>query len=231
MIWCLALLLFVGAPSKGDEPQATVLEAVRTILEQRPAEARRLFQTYDFDSVGHSPYLGGDKVDAALRGRRVGPYTLYARPKGAAGPAQWKIIIKTEIQYRDSRGQPVDIFQAKSVAENFQGVTVVELEAPDPQLFGRWRTERIEGPWKAFYRSVEWQFGEDLTFTARYFTLEGEKATEGHFEISRGRLLYGSRARNTWGIVDLVIESADRLRVSQPGPDGTSSVWVFRRVR
>jgi len=225
----LGLLVAVAADRDEDEPRQSVIAAVRPILEQRPAEAKRLLQRYDFDAAGHSPHIGGDKVHPGLRGRRIGPYTLYARPKGSGGAARCKVIVKTEIQYWDAKGQSTDVFRAASVTELLRDVSFVDLEAPDARLFGSWRTERIEGPWKRSLKSIHWQLREDLTLSAVYSTPEGDKTTEGHFEMTHGKLLFGSREGNTWGLADVFIESANRFRLTQDNMAGDASVWFFRR--
>jgi hypothetical protein len=77
----------------------------------------------DFDETGNAMRIG-QNVNPRFGGRRVGPYVILAKPKGAAGPFSLEVTVETELICRDMAGKTVDVSKAQVIQEKFFSVTV-----------------------------------------------------------------------------------------------------------
>ncbi|MGO9174819.1 MAG: hypothetical protein ACLQED_01550 [Desulfobaccales bacterium] len=98
-------------------------EDLRPILNQQPVLAQWLTAGLDFDESGDAVRIG-QNVNPRFGGRRVGPYVILAKPKGAAGPFTLEVTVETELICRDKAGKPVDVSKAQTIKEKFSSVTV-----------------------------------------------------------------------------------------------------------
>lgn len=99
------------------------LEDIKPILEKAPAVAKWLNETLDLDETGDATRIG-QNVNPRLGGTRVGPYTILAKPKDAAGPFVFEVTIETCQVFRDAKGKPVDVAKAHSVEESFSTISI-----------------------------------------------------------------------------------------------------------
>lgn len=77
----------------------------------------------EFDQTGEAVRLG-QNVNPRFGGRRIGPYVILAKPKGASGPFTLEVTVETELICRDAAGKPVDVSEAHTIQEKFSSVTV-----------------------------------------------------------------------------------------------------------
>lgn len=98
-------------------------EDLQPILNQQPVLAKWLTGGLDFDQTGDAVRLG-QNVNPRFGGRRIGPYVILAKPKGASGPFSLEVTVETEYICRDKAGKPVEVFEASTIQEKFASVTV-----------------------------------------------------------------------------------------------------------
>ena len=101
---------------------------------QQPVLAQWLTGGLDFDQTGDAIRIG-QNVNPRFGGRRVGPYVILAKPKGAAGPFTLEVTVETELICLDKAGKPVDVSKAQTIKEKFASVTIKPsggvLQGPD----------------------------------------------------------------------------------------------------
>lgn len=93
------------------------------LLKQQPVMAQWLTSSLDFDETGDAIRIG-QNVNPRFGGLRVGPYTILARPKGAAGLFTFEVTVETELICLDKTRKPVDVSEAVTIKEKFASVTV-----------------------------------------------------------------------------------------------------------
>ncbi len=96
---------------------------LQPILNQQPVLAKWLTGGLDFDETGDALRIG-QNVNPRFGGRRIGPYVILAKPKGAAGPFTLEVTVETDLMCRNQAGKPVDVSQAQTIQEEFASVTV-----------------------------------------------------------------------------------------------------------
>ena len=99
------------------------LEDLRPILQQEPVMAKWLTGGLEFAESGYAVRIG-QNVNPLFGGRRIGPYVILAKPKGAPGPFNLEVTVETELMCRDAAGKAVDVSQAQVIQEKFSSVTV-----------------------------------------------------------------------------------------------------------
>ncbi len=93
------------------------------ILKQQPVIARWLTGNLDFDNSGDALRIG-DNVMPQFGGRRVGPYVILAKPKGASGPFTMEVTVETDTICKDESGKVIDCAKARTMEEKFCSITV-----------------------------------------------------------------------------------------------------------
>jgi hypothetical protein len=106
-------------------------EDIKPILEQESVIAKRLAEGLDLDETGSATRIG-QNANAHLGGTRVGPYVLWAKPKGAEGPFTLEVTIETEMLCRNAAGKPVDIAKARDIRETFSSITIRPYKEGQP---------------------------------------------------------------------------------------------------
>ena len=99
------------------------LDDLRPILKQEPVMAKWLTDGLEFAETGDAVRIG-QNVNPRFGGRRIGPYVILAKPKGAAGPFTMEVTVETELMCRNAAGKAVDVSQAQVIQEKFSSVTV-----------------------------------------------------------------------------------------------------------
>ena len=95
---------------------------LQPILNQQPGLAKWLTDGLEFAETGEAVRIG-QNVNPRFGGRRIGPYVILAKPKGASGPFTLELTIETELRCRNAAGKAVDVSQAQVIQENFASVT------------------------------------------------------------------------------------------------------------
>jgi hypothetical protein len=120
----LALAVLLGLPGSAAWAGGSVhLDDLRVIWQQEPVLAKWLNDGLEFDQTGDAIRIGPN-VNLRFGGRRIGPYVILAKPKGAAGPFSLEVTVETELICRDAAGKEVDISKAHSLQEKFASVSV-----------------------------------------------------------------------------------------------------------
>ena len=99
------------------------VEDLRPILQPEPVLAKWLNDGLDFDETGDAVRIG-QNVNPRFGGSRVGPYTILAKPKGAAGPFTLEVTVETALICRNAAGKDVDVSEATDIQEKFASVSV-----------------------------------------------------------------------------------------------------------
>jgi hypothetical protein len=120
----LGLAVLISLPgSSAWAGGSFALEDLRPILQQEPVMAKWLTDGLEFAETGDAGRIG-QNVNPRFGGRRLGPYVILAKPKGASGPFTLEVTVETELICRDAAGKPVDVSEAHTIQEKFSSVTV-----------------------------------------------------------------------------------------------------------
>ena len=123
-IGVLALALLVSLPGAVAWAGGSfAFEDLQPILNQQPVLAKWLTGGLDFDQTGDAVRIG-QNVNPRFGGRRIGPYVILAKPKGAAGPFSLAVTVETELICLNAAGKPVGVPEAQTIQEKFASVTV-----------------------------------------------------------------------------------------------------------
>ena len=128
----LALALLISLPGSSARAGGSfAFEDLQPILNQQPVMAKWLTDGLEFAESGDAMRIG-QKVNPRFGGRRIGPYVILAKPKGAAGPFTLEVTVETELICRNAAGKVVDVSQAQVIQEKFSGVTVRPYQETRP---------------------------------------------------------------------------------------------------
>lgn len=81
-------------------------EDLEPLLEKDRRIGAFIMKSMDFDDVGDATRLG--RHFSHLGGKRIGPYSVYAKTKGSTGPYNLIVTVKTEATFIDEDGRPLD---------------------------------------------------------------------------------------------------------------------------
>lgn len=123
LFFALALLICSSCSMALAEGSFSFEADLMPILKQKPAIAKWLTGSLDFDDSGDALRIG-DNVMPQFGGRRVGPYVILAKPKGASGPCTLEVTVETDMICKNKSGKVVDCAKARTMEEKFCSVTV-----------------------------------------------------------------------------------------------------------
>jgi hypothetical protein len=126
----LALSLLISATSFGDQKGSFFLSDISDLFAQENGLGELLKRSFDIYSVGDASRIGSAD-NQQLDGTRVGPYHLFAKPKGKAGPFIYEICIETNKSFVDLSGKEVSMAQAAAVKETLKLITLRPLKPTD----------------------------------------------------------------------------------------------------
>ncbi len=127
----LAIALLVSLPVSVWAGGSFAFEDLRPILNQEPVLAKWLTGGLDFDETGDALRIG-QNVNPRFGGRRIGPYVILAKPKGASGPFTLEVSVETELICRNAAGKDVDLSEAQTIQEKFSSVSVRPYKQTQP---------------------------------------------------------------------------------------------------
>ena len=120
----LAMVILISWPGASAWAGGSFsLEDILPILHQQPVMAQWLTGGLKFDQTGDAMRIG-QNVNPRFGGRRIGPYVILAKPKGASGPFTLEVTVETELICQDAAGKPVDVSEAHTIQEKFASVSV-----------------------------------------------------------------------------------------------------------
>lgn len=111
----LAIILPVIARAGGS---FRVSDELDPILNQAPEIKQYLFQSLDIKPDGWAGRID-QLVNPNFGGRRIGPYHVLAKPKGAYGEYTMELIIHTQYILLNAEGEEVGIHFATHISEVF----------------------------------------------------------------------------------------------------------------
>lgn len=117
----LSMILSTGNALAGGTVE---FEVVENILQQKPNIAKYITSSLEFEGAPLAEVRFGPHFKH-LSGGRMGPYTLWAKPKGEPGKSTLEVTICTAPTFLDKKGRKAaDEFEAVSVSERFTGIII-----------------------------------------------------------------------------------------------------------
>lgn len=92
------------------------LADLEPLLARQPGLRAVLFDGFDLETTGWAERIG-NAANARLGGTRIGPYHLYAKPKGSAGPYALEVVLHTQCTYFDQAGKACALADAVRLEE------------------------------------------------------------------------------------------------------------------
>lgn len=232
-----AVLLLTLAPARAragssdlesPTPKGRLLDSVQEVLSTRE-DLQRVFSQLEFESYGHSAFLWPDSP-SPLRGTRVGPFRLLAKPAGAAGAANLRVVIQTTKEFRNAGGAILpDADGATSVRQSVQSVSVLPLEPPDPALVDVWKLVSSKGPAGRLLSSAHWAFFSNRKFESNYTNENDQpKSMDGYFLNEQGELTLGQTDSGTFQLYEYQV-MGEHLVVSSHTDEELLLEWTFER--
>jgi hypothetical protein len=128
----LALAVLISLPGSAAWAGGSfAFEDLRPLFNQQPVLAKWLTDGLEFAETGDAGRIG-QNVNPRFGGRRIGPYVIPAKPKGASGPFTLEVTVETELMCRNAAGKAVDLSQAQVIQEKFSSVTVRPFQETQP---------------------------------------------------------------------------------------------------
>jgi hypothetical protein len=117
----VTFLVFL-VPSVAHSGGSVSWDEVKVILDQEPQIAKIVYSSLDFKTSGYTDYRIGGMFP--LGGKRLGPYQMPCRLKGATTGYNLLLIVNTEYTMYDDTGKEVDIDKATKVDERFESIQI-----------------------------------------------------------------------------------------------------------
>ena len=126
-----AVLILLASTSAVAGGSFHVDAEFKPIKAQIPELWAALSSAFDMAASGGASMIGNN-VNEQLGHRRVGPYCLLAKPKGAPGPNNFIVCFNTAPQWLDDKGRPTELPNAYSFTEKFVSVEIEPWEENKP---------------------------------------------------------------------------------------------------
>jgi hypothetical protein len=123
----LALLLSVAGAEQGG---SFFLSDIDPLLNKQRSLWDAIQSSFEIHSVGDASRIS-QSDNPKLAGIRIGPYELWAKPKGAPGAFIFKIEIQTEILFYDNANKPVQLKSATELKETIIAIRIRPLPKSD----------------------------------------------------------------------------------------------------
>ena len=130
------LILFSMILSTGNALAGGTVEfeEVEKILKQKPDIARFITSSLEFEGAPLAEVKFGSHF-THLSGGRMGPYSLWAKPKGKPGKSTLEVTICTAPTFLDKKGKKAtDEFEAVSVSERLTGIIIQDANETKHQV-------------------------------------------------------------------------------------------------
>lgn len=127
----LSMILSTGNALAGGTVE---FEEVEKILQQKPDIAKFITSSLEFEGAPLAEVRFGSHY-THLSGGRMGPYMLWAKPKGKPGNSTLEITICIAPTFLDKKGKKsADEFEAVSVSEQFTGIIIQDANETKHQV-------------------------------------------------------------------------------------------------
>jgi hypothetical protein len=117
------MIAFIISGSAAYAGGSFLMDDIKPVFAQSPDIQEYLFSTLELEKSGQANRIGNN-VNPRLGGMRLGPYCIYAKPKGTAGKNTMEVCINTEYHFSDKTGRSCTLEQAHSVTESFVSVEI-----------------------------------------------------------------------------------------------------------
>jgi hypothetical protein len=121
------IIAFIIPGSVANAGGSFQIDDIKPVIAQSPDIEKYLFTTLELAKSGDANRIGGN-INPRLGGSRLGPYCIYAKPKGAKGKNTLEVCINTEYHFRDKTGRPCTLEQAYSVTESFVSIEIKPIK-------------------------------------------------------------------------------------------------------
>ena len=93
------------------------------ILNQKPILKNFILETFDLAESGWASRIG-QQVNEKFGGRRLGTYSIKAKPKGQEGDYIFELIFHTEHIFLDKGGKVTDLRNANMIEEKLKSIEI-----------------------------------------------------------------------------------------------------------
>jgi len=121
------IIAFIISGSAAYAGGSFLIDDIKPVIAQSPDIEKYLFTTLELTKSGQANRIGNN-INPRLGGTRLGPYCVYAKPKGAKGKNTLEVCINTEYHFMDKTGRSCTIEQAYSVTESFVSVEIKPIK-------------------------------------------------------------------------------------------------------
>ncbi len=121
------MIAFIISGSAAYAGGSFLLDDIKPLIAQSPDIHKYLFATLELEKSGQANRIGNN-VNPRLGGTRLGPYCIYAKPKGTIGKNTMEVCINTEYHFRDKTGRPCTLERAFSVTESFVSIEIKPIK-------------------------------------------------------------------------------------------------------
>lgn len=102
------------------------LSDIEDLLKQKAELWNRITKDFDVYSIGDARMISRAE-NVRLNGIRIGPYDIFARPKGTSGPFTYEVSIETKTEFSDESGHEVPLEKAADVREKITAIRIRPL--------------------------------------------------------------------------------------------------------
>jgi hypothetical protein len=121
------IIAFIFPAAVANADGSFLLDDIKPVIQQSPDVEKYLFATLDLEKSGQANRIGNN-INPRLGGTRLGPYCIYAKPKGDAGKNTLEVCINTQYHFKDKTGRPCRLEQAYSVTESFVSIEIKPIK-------------------------------------------------------------------------------------------------------
>ena len=192
-LFCVIIVLLFSIPLAG-EGSFRVDTELEPLLNQQPQLKKLLYESFDMHWTGGANRIG-QNVNERFGGRRIGPYKLQAKPKGAKGEYSFMLIFHTRYIFKDADGKNTTLENAFHISEELISVEIIPSSineilktSPGSELKLTTKTTLVQDFVRNYigvpaFHSRGWKDGETVKINEQYFTIQSIRVSgEGHVE-------------------------------------------------
>jgi hypothetical protein len=125
IVFAVTSLLVCGSIAS---PHGTFfLSDIDDLIKQKSDLWNRVTTDFDLYSIGDARMISRAE-NIKLNGIRIGPYDIFAKPKGTSGPFTYEVSIETKTEFSDESGREVPLEKAADVKEKITAIRIRPLE-------------------------------------------------------------------------------------------------------
>jgi hypothetical protein len=121
------IIAFIFSAAVANAGGSFLLDDIKPLIAQSPEMQKYIFATLELTKSGQANRIGNN-VNPRLGGTRLGPYCIYAKPRGSKGKNTMEVCINTEYHFKDKKSRPCTLEQAYSVTESFVSIEIKPIK-------------------------------------------------------------------------------------------------------